>query len=125
VQPCEEEQNISGSGCSVAALEEVQQFGWFGVLQCLQEFRSGGGIVAVPNGDKFGWEFLKEQCEGAVEWLKAVWSGCHDSRFCGAKRSEAVSEGGDIATVDGFAELFKFAKCGAIGGQSLEVIGGL
>jgi len=85
VESGEEEQNISGSGGSVAALEEVQQFGWIGVLQCLQKFSSGGGIVAVAGGDKFWWEFLKEQCEGAVEWLKAVWSGCHDSRICGAE----------------------------------------
>jgi hypothetical protein len=124
VKSGEDEKNLSGGGCSVAALKKIEKFGRFGLLQCAEKFSAGGEIVAVAGGDEFGRKFFEKERQRAMERLEAVRPLGHDARFGRAKHSQTAGEGPDITTVDGFAKPIKFAKDGAVGGQSLQVVCG-
>ena len=65
-----------------------------------------------------------EGLEGGL-WLVGSLVECHAAGVGISQAVEAVTEGCEVVVLDGFSELLEFAEGGAIGGESLEVIGRL
>jgi hypothetical protein len=132
VDTCKEDVNLSGGGSAVVAVEDGEECGRVGgrgVTQGAAEFGGGRCIVIIANVMEFWRERIEEHSECTVERLEGrqgLIVGLFDGHGAGvgiSQAAEAVAEGLSVIVLDGIAELLEFAECGAVGGESLEVIG--